>query len=120
MNAMSKLIKAVVVSFDTEEGLGAALSCCYAENNRPLFVARYTLEKVEKIAAPIWKNGSRAATDTTREGDIIRLFDVAIADDVGAMLSLAEEYDASTMLTAAAYANLQVHMTRRAEFKENT
>src|SRR5882672_2717438 len=76
--------KAVVVGVGAEDGLGAALSRCYAANDRHVLVAGRTLEKVEKVAAAIRRDGGSAAAyavDTTREEDVIRLFDAAMTED---------------------------------------
>jgi NAD(P)-dependent dehydrogenase (short-subunit alcohol dehydrogenase family) len=78
------LAKAVVVGVGAEDGLGAALSRCYAANGRHVLVAGRTLEKVEKVAAAIRREGGRAtahAIDATREADVIHLFDAAMTDD---------------------------------------
>ena len=78
------LPKAVVVGVSAEDGLGAALSRCYAANDRHVLVAGRTLEKVETVAAAIRRDGGRAtsyAVDTTREEDVIRLFDAAMTSD---------------------------------------
>ena len=78
------LAKAVVVGVGAEDGLGAALSRCYAANGRHVLVAGRTLEKVEKVTAAIRREGGRAtayAVDATREADVIHLFDAAMADD---------------------------------------
>ena len=78
------LSKAVVVGVGAEDGLGAALSRCYAANGQHVLVAGRTLEKVEKVAAAIRREGGHAtahAVDATREEDIIRLFDTAMTDD---------------------------------------
>ena len=78
------LVKAVVVGVGAEDGLGAALSRCYAANGRHVLVAGRTLQKVETVAAAIRREGGRAtahAVDATREDDIVRLFDAAMADD---------------------------------------
>jgi glutamyl-tRNA reductase len=72
------LAKAVVVGVGAEDGLGAALSRCYAANDRHVLVAGRSLEKVEKVATAIRRSGGRAtayAVDATREEDVIRLFD---------------------------------------------
>lgn len=45
--------KAVVVGVGAEDGLGAALSRCYAANDRHVLVAGRSSEKVEKVAAAI-------------------------------------------------------------------
>ena len=76
--------KAVVVGVGAEDGLGAALSRCYAAKGRHVLVAGRTLERVENVAAAIRREGGRAtahAVDATREEDVIRLFDAAMADD---------------------------------------
>ena len=76
--------KAVVVGVGAEDGLGAALSRCYAANGRHVLVAGRSLEKVEKVATAIRRSGGRAtayAVDATREEDVIRLFDTAMIGD---------------------------------------
>jgi NAD(P)-dependent dehydrogenase (short-subunit alcohol dehydrogenase family) len=81
---MRKRAKAVVVGVGAEDGLGAALSRCYAANDHHVLVAGRTLEKAEKVAAAIRRSGGSAAAyavDATREEDIVRLFDAAMADD---------------------------------------
>src|SRR5277367_1052660 len=78
------LAKAVVVGAGAEDGLGAALSRCYASNGRHVLVAGRTLAKVEKVAAALRRDGGRAtdhAVDTTQEGDVVRLFDAAMLSD---------------------------------------
>ncbi|HLZ82429.1 MAG TPA: SDR family NAD(P)-dependent oxidoreductase [Caulobacteraceae bacterium] len=78
------LAKAVVVGVGAEDGLGAALSRCYAANDRHVLVAGRTLEKVEKVAAAVRRDGGSAtayAVDATREEDVIRLFDAAMDED---------------------------------------
>ena len=76
--------KAVVVGVGAEDGLGAALSRCYAANGRHVLVAGRSLEKVEQVAAAIRLSGGRAsahAVDAKREEDVIRLFDAAMTDN---------------------------------------
>lgn len=78
------LAKAVVLGVGSEDGLGAALSRCYAANDHHVLVAGRTLEKVEKVAAAIRRDGGSAtayAVDATRENEVIRLFDAAMTDD---------------------------------------
>ena len=78
------LPKAVVVGVGAEDGLGAAISRCYAANGHHVLVAGRTREKVEKVAATIRRNGGRASAhviDTTQEEDVIPLFDAAMTDD---------------------------------------
>ena len=81
---LKSLPKAVVVGVGAEDGLGAALSRCYAANGRHVLIAGRSLEKVEKVAAAIRRSGGRAtahAVDATREADVIRLFDAAMTND---------------------------------------
>ena len=78
------LAKAVVVGVGAEDGLGAALSRCYAANDRHVLVAGRTLEKVEKVAAAIRHDGGSATAyvvDATREEEVLRLFDAAMTRD---------------------------------------
>jgi NAD(P)-dependent dehydrogenase (short-subunit alcohol dehydrogenase family) len=78
------LAKAVVLGVGAEDGLGAALCRCYAANDRHVLVAGRTLEKVDKVAAAIRRDGGRAtayAVDATQEADVIRLFDAAMTQD---------------------------------------
>jgi NAD(P)-dependent dehydrogenase (short-subunit alcohol dehydrogenase family) len=73
--------KALVVGVGAEDGLGAAVSRCYAANGRHVLVAGRTLAKVERVAAAIRRDGGRAtahAVDATREEDVVRLFDAAM------------------------------------------
>ena len=76
--------KAVVVGVGSAEGLGAALSRCYAANGHHVLVAGRTLAKVENVAAAIRRDGGSAAAyavDATLEEDVIRLFDAAMTRD---------------------------------------
>jgi NAD(P)-dependent dehydrogenase (short-subunit alcohol dehydrogenase family) len=76
--------KSVVIGVGAEEGLGAALSRCYAAHDRHVLVAGRTLGKVEQVAAAIRRAGGSAsayAVDATREEEVIRLFDAAMTPD---------------------------------------
>src|SRR5580698_11301087 len=76
--------KAVVIGVGSADGLGAALSRCYAANGHHVLVAGRTLAKVESIAAAIRRDGGSAsgyAIDATREEDVISLFDAAMTGD---------------------------------------
>lgn len=76
--------KAVVVGVGSADGLGAALSRCYAANGHHVLVAGRTLAKVENVAAAIRRDGGSAAAyavDATLEEDVIRLFDAAMTRD---------------------------------------
>ena len=78
------LTKAVVIGVGFADGLGSGLCHCYAAKGRHVLVAGRTLDKVEKVAAAIRRNGGSAtayAVDATREEDVIRLFDAAMTDD---------------------------------------
>jgi NAD(P)-dependent dehydrogenase (short-subunit alcohol dehydrogenase family) len=82
-NFMS-LAKALVVGVGAEDGLGAALSRCYAANDRHVLIAGRTLAKVEQVATSIRRDGGSAtayAVDATREEEVIRLFDAAMTRD---------------------------------------
>jgi NAD(P)-dependent dehydrogenase (short-subunit alcohol dehydrogenase family) len=81
---LMSVTKAVVIGVGFADGLGSALCRCYAAKGRHVLVAGRTLDKVEKVAAEIRRNGGSAtayAVDATREEDVIRLFDVAMTDD---------------------------------------
>jgi NAD(P)-dependent dehydrogenase (short-subunit alcohol dehydrogenase family) len=76
--------KAVVIGVGSADGLGAALSRCYAANGHHVLVAGRTLDRVENVAAAIRRDGGSAsvyAIDATREEDVISLFDAAMTRD---------------------------------------
>src|SRR5260370_21031564 len=76
-NFMS-LAKAVVAGVGAEDGLGAALSRCYAANDRHVLVAGRTLENVEKVASSIRRGGASAtayARGASQEDEALTLFD---------------------------------------------
>lgn len=76
--------KAVVIGVGAREGLGAGLAIRFAAAGHHVLLAGRTPEKIDHVAAVIAKNGGRATpvpTDTTREADITRLFDLAMAED---------------------------------------
>jgi NADP-dependent 3-hydroxy acid dehydrogenase YdfG len=52
--------KAVVVGVGSGDGLGAALSRCYAANGHHVLVAGRTLDKVAQVAAAIRRTGGSA------------------------------------------------------------
>jgi NAD(P)-dependent dehydrogenase (short-subunit alcohol dehydrogenase family) len=73
---------AVVVGVGAERGLGAALCRRFAAGGYHLLVAGRTPEKIERVAQSI--RGTRGSAeaivvDTTREDDVVRLFDQAMA-----------------------------------------
>jgi len=76
--------KAVVVGVGAERGLGAALCRRFAAEGYHVLVAGRTPEKIDRVARTIETRGGRATpvpTDTTREEDVVGLFDLAMAED---------------------------------------
>jgi NAD(P)-dependent dehydrogenase (short-subunit alcohol dehydrogenase family) len=76
--------KAVVVGVGAEAGLGAALCRRFAAEGHEVLVAGTTPAKIEAVAETIRRAGGRARavpTDTTREPDVVALFDQAMAED---------------------------------------
>jgi len=77
---MSDTKTAIVVGVGPEAGLGGALCKRLAREGLHVLVAGRTPDKVETLAAAIRKAGGRAtgvATDTTREQDVLDVFDRA-------------------------------------------
>jgi len=77
---------AVVVGVGAERGLGAALCRRFAAEGYHVLIAGRTEEKIEKVARAIKLNGGSAEavlTDTSREEDVVRLFDRAMAPGAG-------------------------------------
>jgi NAD(P)-dependent dehydrogenase (short-subunit alcohol dehydrogenase family) len=77
---------AIVVGVGAELGLGAALCRRFAEGGHHVFVAGRSPEKIEQVARTIVSKGGSAEAfvmDTTREQDVIRLFDHATAPRSG-------------------------------------
>ena len=73
---------AVVVGVGAERGLGAALCRRFAAEGYHVLIAGRTPEKVERVALTIRQSGGSAepvTIDTTREDDVIHLFDRALA-----------------------------------------
>jgi NAD(P)-dependent dehydrogenase (short-subunit alcohol dehydrogenase family) len=78
---------AVVVGVGAERGLGAALCRRFAREGYHVLVAGRTAGKIGQVAAAIATAGGSAEavlTDATREEDVIRLFDRAVAPGNGA------------------------------------
>jgi NAD(P)-dependent dehydrogenase (short-subunit alcohol dehydrogenase family) len=78
---MSKPV-AVVVGVGAERGLGAALCRRFATEGHHVLVAGRSPDKIEQVARAIHANGGSAEpvpTDTTREEDVVRLFDRAMS-----------------------------------------
>jgi NAD(P)-dependent dehydrogenase (short-subunit alcohol dehydrogenase family) len=85
---MSDATKAIVVGVGPEAGLGGALCTRLAREGLHVFVAGRTPEKVERLALSIQNAGGRAtavATDTTKEKDVVALFDRAATDGKGSL-----------------------------------
>jgi NAD(P)-dependent dehydrogenase (short-subunit alcohol dehydrogenase family) len=77
---------AIVVGVGAEQGLGAALCRRFAAEGYHVFVAGRTSGKIDKVAQTIAGTGGSAeaiVTDTTSEGDVARLFEVAMAPRSG-------------------------------------
>jgi NAD(P)-dependent dehydrogenase (short-subunit alcohol dehydrogenase family) len=77
---------AVVVGVGAERGLGAALCRRFAVEDYHLLVAGRTHEKIERVAQTIRQTGGSAEStvvDTTREDDVVRLFDRAMSPGDG-------------------------------------
>jgi NAD(P)-dependent dehydrogenase (short-subunit alcohol dehydrogenase family) len=72
----------VVVGVGAERGVGAALSRRFAAEGYHVLVAGRTPEKIAQVARTIRATGGSAepvTVDTTREDDVVRLFDRAMA-----------------------------------------
>jgi NAD(P)-dependent dehydrogenase (short-subunit alcohol dehydrogenase family) len=75
-----------VVGVGAERGLGAALCRRFAAEGYHLLVAGRTPEKIEQVVRTIRRTGGSAepvAMDTTREADVVRLFDRAASPGEG-------------------------------------
>ena len=77
---------AVVVGVGAELGLGAALCRRFAEGGHHVFVAGRSADKIGQVVRTIESSGGSAQavlTDTTREEEVIRLFDRAMSPGAG-------------------------------------
>ena len=84
MSEQKKPGKAIVVGVGAYAGLGAALCRRFAAEGHHVLVASRTAEQIEEIASGIRAKGGKATavpTDATSEDDVVRLFDMAMADD---------------------------------------
>jgi NAD(P)-dependent dehydrogenase (short-subunit alcohol dehydrogenase family) len=73
---------AIVVGVGAQRGLGAALCRRFAAERYHVFVAGRTPEKIEQVVRAIIDAGGSAdpvPIDTTREADVVRLFDLAMS-----------------------------------------
>jgi NAD(P)-dependent dehydrogenase (short-subunit alcohol dehydrogenase family) len=78
----------IVVGVGAEAGLGARLCKRFGREGLHVVVAGRTAERIEGVAAGIRNAGGAAtavATDTTREADVLRLFERADAIAPGAL-----------------------------------
>jgi NAD(P)-dependent dehydrogenase (short-subunit alcohol dehydrogenase family) len=86
MSATKAKSTAVVVGVGAERGLGAALCRRFAAEGYHVLVAGRTPEKIAQVAKTISATGGSAEAapvDTTREDDVIRLFDRAMSPGDG-------------------------------------
>jgi len=77
---------AIVVGVGAEQGLGAALCRRFAAGGHHVLVAGRTADKLEQVVRTIAASGGSAepvTTDTTREADIVGLFERAMAPGAG-------------------------------------
>jgi NAD(P)-dependent dehydrogenase (short-subunit alcohol dehydrogenase family) len=77
---------AIVVGVGAEHGLGAAVARRFAAGGYHVHVAGRTAAKVEQVARTIQGRGGSAeavAMDTTRESDVVALFDRAFVPRAG-------------------------------------
>jgi NAD(P)-dependent dehydrogenase (short-subunit alcohol dehydrogenase family) len=86
MSATRARSTGVVVGVGAERGLGAALCRRFAAEGYHVLVAGRTPEKIAQVAKAIRETGGSAVAvpvDTTREDDVIRLFDRAMSPGDG-------------------------------------
>ena len=86
MTTITNKPTAVVVGVGAERGLGAALCRRFAAAGHHVLVAGRTPAKIEPVARAIVAAGGSAEavpTDTTREEDVVRLFDRALSSGEG-------------------------------------
>ena len=86
MNAIRTGGTAVVAGVGAERGLGAELCRSFAAKGYHVLVAGRTPEKIAQVAETICGTGGSAESvpvDTTREDDVIRLFDRAMSPGDG-------------------------------------
>ncbi len=77
---------AVVVGVGAERGIGSAVCRRFARERYYVVVAGRTSEKIARVAEAIRAAGGRAEavrTDTTREADVVALFERAMAPGAG-------------------------------------
>lgn len=77
---------AVVVGVGSERGVGGAVCRRFAREGYHVLIAGRTATKIDQVVAGIAATGGSAeavVTDTTQEGDVIRLFDHAMNPGAG-------------------------------------
>jgi len=77
---------AIVIGVGAQRGLGDALCRRFAAEGYHVLVAGRTPEKIEQVVRSIIETGGSAEavpTDTTREADVVRLFDRAVSPPAG-------------------------------------
>jgi NAD(P)-dependent dehydrogenase (short-subunit alcohol dehydrogenase family) len=77
---------AIIVGVGAEHGLGAAVARRFAAGGHHVYVCGRTTGRIETVVQTIRGSGGSAqpvATDTTREDDVLRLFDLAFEPPAG-------------------------------------
>jgi NAD(P)-dependent dehydrogenase (short-subunit alcohol dehydrogenase family) len=81
---MPKKPKALILGVGAERGIGGAASRLFAKHGHHALVAGRTTAKIDKVVDTIHEEGGSATAitvDGTKEDEVIRLFDKAMADD---------------------------------------
>src|SRR5262249_29377725 len=81
---MAKKPKARILGVGAERGIGGAASRLFAKHGHHVLVAGRTASKIDKVVETIRKDGGSATAitvDGTREDEVVKLFDRAMADD---------------------------------------
>jgi NAD(P)-dependent dehydrogenase (short-subunit alcohol dehydrogenase family) len=81
---MAKKPKALILGVGAERGIGGAASKRFAKEGHHVLVAGRTAAKIDKVVEAIRKDGGSATAvvvDGTKEDEVIKLFDRAMADD---------------------------------------
>src|SRR5471032_2268442 len=81
---MAKKPKALILGVGAERGIGGAASRRFAKEGYHVLVAGRTADKIDKVVDTIRKEGGSATAvvvDGTKEDQVIKLFDRAMADD---------------------------------------
>jgi NAD(P)-dependent dehydrogenase (short-subunit alcohol dehydrogenase family) len=81
---MTKKPKALILGVGAERGIGGAASLRFAREGYHVLVAGRTADKIEKVVDAICREGGSATAvvvDGTREDEVTKLFDKAMADD---------------------------------------